>query len=149
MKLRDRKITFNISALILFVIIMLPNIVWFIVPSPNDILRAESTTPILDVFATVAQVMTIAALCIIKNSTAKKLDVTAFIILSLVFCLMYYICWVLYYLNTVNAFVIIGLSVFPCAAFAAYAVDRKNYIALFPTGLFAVLHLASSVINFI
>ena len=35
---------FDVWALVLFFIIMIPNFVWFVVPAPNDILRGESIT---------------------------------------------------------------------------------------------------------
>ncbi|MDE7439384.1 MAG: hypothetical protein K2N23_02635 [Clostridia bacterium] len=148
MKLRDYKFGFNLSALVLFALIMLPNIIWFCVPAQNDVLRGESSTQILDIFASIFQVATIAALCILKNKNAEKLRFSVFLIICGVFCALYYICWIIYYCAVVHTTVLIGLSVFPCISFALYAVDRKNYIALIPTVIFAVLHFTSTAINF-
>lgn len=149
MKIRDYKFSFNLSAFLLFVLIMAPNIVWFCVPSANDILRDPSKVPILDTFVTVSQVIMLAALCILKNKNAGKLKISPLIILSVVFCLLYYACWVLYYCNVVHGAVLIGLSVFPCLSYLVYGIDRKNYPALIPIGLFTILHFISTMINFI
>ncbi len=149
MKLRDYKFTFNISALILFLLIMLPNIVWFIVPAPNDVLRGQSATPVLDILATITQVLMLTALFIFKNSKTSKLKLSPFIIISAAFCVLYHIAWVLYYCNIVNGVIVICLCLLPCLSFIFYGVDRKNYFALIPTALFAALHFTSTVINFL
>ena len=36
--------SFEIWGLLLFLIVMIPNFIWFAIPAPNDILRAESVT---------------------------------------------------------------------------------------------------------
>ncbi len=149
MKLRDYKFTFNISAIILFLLIMLPNIVWFIVPAPNDVLRGQSATPVLDIFATITQVLMVAALCIFRNINAGKLKLSLFSIISVAFCLLYYIVWILYYCRVVNGVIVICLCLLPCLSFIFYGVNRKNYFALIPAALFTALHFISTVINFL
>jgi hypothetical protein len=37
-----KNIKFNIYGLLLFIFIMIPNFIWFVVKAPNDILRSES-----------------------------------------------------------------------------------------------------------
>jgi len=148
MKIKSYKFGFNVSAVVIFVLIMLPNIIWFFVPAQNDILRNESGTQVLDVFVTVFQIIMIAVLCVIKNVNAKKIKISPFIILSAATGLLYYICWILYYSGVVHGVVLLGLCIFPSCAFLFYGIDRKNYIALVPISVFAVLHLVSTIINF-
>ena len=42
--LKNYRIGFDWIGLILFLIIMIPNFIWFVVPAPNDVLRTESVT---------------------------------------------------------------------------------------------------------
>lgn len=148
-KTYDYKFTFNPSALLLFALVMLPNIIWFLIPASNDILRNPSDTPILDTFASIMQVILVIALLLIKNKRARKLKTTPLIILCVAFCLLYYICWILYYCDIVNSGVLLCLCLFPCLSFLFYGFDRKNYIALLPIAIFTLLHFLSTVINFI
>jgi len=148
MKNKSFKFGFNLSAVVVFALIMLPNIIWFFVPAQNDILRSESSTQVLDVFVTVFQVIMLAVLCLIKNVNARKIKISLFIILSVAFGLLYYVCWILYYCGVVHKIVLPGLCIFPCCSFLFYAIDRKNYIALIPISVFAVLHLISTILNF-
>ena len=66
-EIRKYKIGFDVLGLLLFLIIMIPNFIWFAVPTSNDILRNKSITPVIDVIASIFQVITIISLCIIKN----------------------------------------------------------------------------------
>ena len=47
--IKKYKIGFDIWGLITFIIIMIPNFIWFAVSAPNDILRGESITKTVDV----------------------------------------------------------------------------------------------------
>ena len=57
MVLKEFKFGFNIYGLLLFLIIMIPNFIWFAVPAPNDVLRTESVTEVIDTIASVCQVL--------------------------------------------------------------------------------------------
>ena len=44
---KEYRIGFDIWGALLFLIIMLPNTIWFAVPAPNDILRTDSVTKVM------------------------------------------------------------------------------------------------------
>ena len=46
--LKKYKLSFDIWGLLLFLIIMIPNFIWFLYPAPNDVLRADSVTGGID-----------------------------------------------------------------------------------------------------
>lgn len=143
------KLSFGIWGLLLFLIVMIPNFIWFVIPAPNDILRANSITETIDIVASVCQVLMIVALCIFRNRESKKLCITPFMIISAGCCLLYFVSWIVYYGGIVNAIVILGLTIPPCLAFLFFAIDRKNGIALIPISVFTICHLIYGVVNFI
>lgn len=147
--LRDYKISFDIWALVLFLMIMLPNFIWFANPAPKDILRADSVTKTIDKITSLFQILMIAALCILRNNESQKLSATPLIIITGICCLLYYFSWFAYYQGLAGTIVILGLTVLPCLAFLLYAIDRKNGIAMVPTLLFTVGHLIYAFANFI
>ena len=67
---KNYRFGFDFGAAVLFAAVMLPNIYWFAVPAPNDILRGASVTPTIDIIGSVFQVLMIGLLCILKNTTA-------------------------------------------------------------------------------
>lgn len=136
--------------LLLFLIIMIPNFIWFAIPAPNDILRAKSITETIDTVASVCQIFMIAALCILRNiERNKKMRVTPFIIIVAGCCLLYFLSWIVYYGGIVNVIVILGLAIPPCFAFLFFAIDKKNWIAIIPISIFTICHLIYAVANFI
>ncbi len=147
--LKSYKFGFDIWALLLFVLVMVPNIVWFSFPAPVDVLRVDSVTETLDAVASVLQVMMIAALCLLKRRDAETVHLSPLIILAIACVLLYYVCWVAYYFGVVLAPVLLGLAAFPCAAFISYAADRRNWIALVLACAFSVCHLVFAIANFI
>ena len=143
------KLGFDISGLILFLLVMAPTFIWLAVPAPNDVLRTESATSMVDTLGTVCQFLFIACLCVVINKERSRLRFSPLVVASIVCVMMYYIGWVLYYRGITNAWVILLLTIPPCLAFILFAIDRKNLPAvLFAVG-FAVCHLIFGIVNFI
>ena len=149
MLLKKYRFGFDVWALVLFFIIMIPNFIWFAVPAPNDILRGESITKTVDVIASICQVLMVMSLCIFIHQDRKKISITRFIMTTVICCLLYFLCWILYYFGVTNAVFILGLTIFPCVAFLFFAIDRKNMIAVIPASIFMVCHLIYGMVNYI
>ena len=149
MRVKGYKLTFDIWGLLLFLVIMIPNFIWFAVPAPNDVLRTNSITETIDTIASVCQVLMVTALCFFRNRKVKKLCATPMVLISVGCVLLYFLSWIVYYFGIVNAFVILGLTILPCLAFLFFAIDRKNRIAMIPISIFTVCHLIYGVVNFI
>lgn len=60
--IKKYRIGFDIWGLIIFIIIMVPNFIWFVVPAPNDIFRGESITETVDAIASICQVLMVMSL---------------------------------------------------------------------------------------
>jgi len=146
---KNYKFGFDIWGLILFLFIMLPNFIWFVVPASDDVLRTESVTEIADAIGSVCQVVMVAALCALIHKERKKLSITPLIIGVIGCCLLYYGCWILYYAGMTNAAVVLGMTVVPCLVFLFFALDRKNGIALIPITCFTICHVIFGVANFL
>lgn len=60
--LKRYKLSFEICGLLLFLIVMIPNFIWFAIPAPNDILRTKSITETVDTVASVCQILMIVSI---------------------------------------------------------------------------------------
>ena len=147
--LKRYKLSFEICGLLLFLIVMIPNFIWFAIPAPNDILRTKSITETVDTVASVCQILMIVSICIFRNRESKKLCIFPFVIMVTVCYLLYVASWIAYYNGMANVIVILGLTIPPCLAFLFFAIDRKNGIALIPISIFTICHLVYGVVNFI
>ncbi len=148
-KIKNYTCGFDVWGFLLFVVIMLPNFIWFSVPAPNDVLRKVSATALLDTVASVCQGLMVAALCIFRHRARNKIRATPLIVCTVIFCFLYGVCWVNYYLGIVNIPILLGLTVLPCLSFLFFAIDRKNGIAVLPIVLFTICHLIYCIVNFI
>lgn len=92
--MKKYKFGFDIWGLLLFFAIMIPNVIWFALPAPDDILRADSVTGTLDAVASVCQVLMVAALCICKNIECRKLRLTPLILAVIFCCVLYFASWI-------------------------------------------------------
>ena len=147
--LKHYRFAFDPWGLLLFLLVMLPNFIWFAVPAPNDILRAESATPVVDAIGSVFQVLTVACLCFVIHNDRSKLRFSPLIIATIVCVAIYYVGWVLYFTAKVSLIVILLLTIPPCLAFILFAADRKNLPAILFATVFAVCHLVFAVVNFV
>ena len=142
------KIKFDLFGLIAFLLVMIPNIVWFFVPAHNDVLRKiKTSTEILDLVAKICQVFI--AFCftfiVIRSGYKKRLPI--FIISFFIFLILYYLCWIIYYIGA-NAFTVMGLTILPCFAFVCLSFYKNNMIALVPVLIFTVCHFVYALSNF-
>lgn len=147
--LKNYKLTFDPWCLILFLIIMIPNLIWFIIPAPNDILRISSTAEVFDILSSIFQVLMLITLCFFKNTKSETIRFSLLIIVTSVCCLLYFGSWILYYSGITNSFIILSLASLPCLAFLLFDIDRKNWLALIPIFIFSTCHIISGLINFI
>lgn len=138
---------FDAGSAVLFAAIMAPNLIWFLIPAPVDILRRESLTPTLDAVGSVFQVLMVVLLCFVKNTSAGK---QAPYLWSTAACYgLYCIAWVAYYLGITSSVVMLTLCLAPCLAFGFFAVGRKNYPAMLFLAGFTVCHLIFGIVNFL
>lgn len=147
--MKKYRLGFDPWGLLLFLLIMLPNLIWFAVPAPNDILRGESATPVLDSAASVCQVLMVAALCGSVSGKRGPLHPSPLIFSAVCCVLLYYAGWALYYMALAGPPVIGLLTLPPCLAFMFFPMDRRNFPAVFLTICFAICHLICAAVNFI
>lgn len=147
--IKNYKLGVDIYSLLLFLIIMLPNFIWFALPAPNDILRTDSVTPIVDAIGSFCQIFFIIALCILQRKSTPKIQVNPLIIMVIASLLLYFTGWIFYYIGVTNPLIILLLTIPPCSAFIFLAIDRKNIIALIPAIAFTICHITYAIINFI
>ena len=147
--LKQYRFGFDPWGLLLFLFVMLPNFIWFAVPAPNDILRTDSATPVVDAIGSVFQVLTVACLCFVINKERDKLRFTPLVVIAIICIAVYYIGWALYYGSIANSWIILLLTVPPCLSFILFAADRKNLLAVLFATVFALCHLVFAVVNFV
>lgn len=147
--LRKRyRLGLDVMGLGLFVLIMLPNVIWMAVPPVPDPLSLPSVTPRLDLAASAAQALMVAALCLVKSRQTVPVPRPAAAAIGLC-CLGYYAAWGCYYGGVLHPALFLSMCVLPCLALLLYAAARRNWAAFVPGVVFSVLHGVYGICNFL
>ncbi len=137
----------DVWGLLLFAVIMLPNIIAFCVPAISS--HFQENTP-LDPAASVFQVISVALLIFIVRREREKIKFSSpLIVLAGLALICYYIAWIFLFCSYLNAAVWLFLAIMPCAALICFEIARKNIFALPFTVVFAILHIISTCIAYL
>lgn len=138
---KNYKIGFDLWGFILFVLLMVPGIVYWCLPAFNDL----GGNAVLDLIALFFQVLGIAFLIVIVRKHPERRNIFDSLFMMIVaLVLFYYVAWIVYFCGFNQLNIILFLTVCPCAALLMYELERKNFLALFPTAVFSVLHIISA-----
>jgi hypothetical protein len=142
---------FSLKGFVAFILVMIPNIIWMIAPPVNNPIAGNSAVyPVLDIVVIVSQVIMIALLIILIPQEGKKgKSIKIYIELSS-FCLVgYYFAWISYYTGLVYPWILVGMAVLPSIYFISVELWLKNYIAIIPSIVFGITHIAITCSNFL
>ena len=148
--MKQYKIGFSVKGLISFVAVMLPNIIWMVAPPANDILAGNSAeNPFFDAVLNICRWLTVFALAFVINKNEKESKYSKFFIAAVVCLSVYYISWILYYCGSANPWLFVaGLAAAPSLYFIFVALWLKNYPAILPSAIFAVIHVTVTFLNY-
>ena len=150
--MKKYKIGFSVKGFAAFLCVMIPNIIWAVLPPTNDILAGNnSDNPIYDVILNICRLLIVALLVFLVNKTEKESRTPKALLGVSVFCLLgYFMSWVLYYLGNTNPWLLlIGLAASPSLYFIFIGLWLKNYPAILPSIIFAIIHIAITYANFL
>ncbi|WP_300738208.1 hypothetical protein [uncultured Dubosiella sp.] len=81
----SKTFSFDWRGLVLFLLIMIPNVIWFTCPAPDDVLRHTTDHKMLDSIMSVVQIAMVGSLCISgkqkRNSWQQYTTIFLFVLL--------------------------------------------------------------------
>lgn len=149
------RIRFSWIGLIIFMLPMLINFVYFIFPPVNEPEEAETVNKTWEMIEQVTRVLYAVAICILVSK--KEIDFKSpWLYLGLVFLILYYIVWIRYFIGGRDIallgksflFVPMPLAVFPVLYFFFSAIWLHNYIAAILMVIFGIAHNLVSYASF-
>lgn len=151
----DYKIQFSLTGFIIFMIPMLINIVYAILPPVNAPEETESFNKIWEIIEQATRVLYVVAICGLVSK--KEINFKSpLLYLALVFLVLYYIVWIRYFMGGRDVallgksflFVSMPLAVFPVLYFLFSAFWLHNYIAAIFMVIFGIAHNVVSYASF-
>lgn len=149
----NMKFKFSIVGLIIFMLPMLINIVYFKFPPVNEVKKAQSVNHVLELIEQVSRILYAVAICILVSN--EKLNFKSpWLYTGIVFLVLYYLVWIRYFVGGRDV-ALLGksflcvpqpLAIFPIIYFICASIWMHNYIAL---GLMVIFGAAHNVVSYI
>lgn len=148
-QMKKYKISFSLKGLVAVTLVMIPNILYSLIPYNTNLLEYDEAFGVLDILENIFRVILIITLIgIVNTDNSQKIggfeSISAYLFLS-----AYYLMWIMMFLGMSNAFIYIGLAVFPCVFFLITSIILRNYPACFAVAVFAAFHIIITYRNYL
>lgn len=148
--MKNYSLGFSVRGLTAVILVLIPNIIWSVLPHETDVLEQSTAFGIFDLFENIFRVLLIILLIFVVNKKNENAEKRRYHIAgSVVFITAYYFMWILLSFGLSSGIVYIGLAVFPCAFFVMTAVILRNYLSMIAVVIFAVFHIIITFKNYL
>lgn len=131
---------FSWKGLIIFILPMIPNLFFFLLPASAGAASSVAGPKILDFLEHGSQGIFIFLLIFLVSNKASKLN-SPYAIAMGIMLLLYYLLWIIYFSGHVTLLTQLGLAVFPVIYFILGELWLHNPLAVIPTLLFGIFHV--------
>lgn len=147
----DLKLKFSWVGIVIFILPMLINIIYLIVPPANMVKEIPSYNDTLELVEQVTRVLYAVSICVLVND--KKTDfMSPWFYLGLLFLTLYYIVWIRYFvggrdlalLGKSFMFIPMPLAIFPVLYYLFATIWVRNGIAAILMIIFGIVHTVIS-----
>lgn len=140
-------IGFSWKGLIIFLLPMLPNVLFFILKNPNGSMSAANNHFILDIVEHGSQAI-FAALLIIIVSRKDTPVLCGYTIVMLILLLFYYGLWIGYFSIGAGFIMLMAMAVLPVIYFILGELWIHNIPAVIPTAIFGIVHIIITYMDY-
>ncbi len=138
---------FSLKGLVIFLLPMLPNILFFILPKPNSSLAVANNHSLLDIIEHGSQAIFF-VLLIFGVSKTESPVLCGYTILMVMLLLSYYGLWLAYYTVGTNFTMIMLMAIFPVSYFFLAEIWLQNLLAIVPLTIFGITHIIITYRNY-
>jgi hypothetical protein len=138
---------FSWKGLVVFLLPMIPNIFYFLIPASDASGNTANSHLILDIIEHGSQAIFIFMLIfVIRKQTSEILS--SYSIGMVIMLISYYVLWVFYFTGKVNLVILLGMALLPVVYFVLAELWLHNYLAIIPTALFGIVHVIITYTDF-
>lgn len=138
---------FSLKGLIIFLLPMIPNLFFFLLPSSAAASSSVSNTKILDFLEHGSQGIFIFILVFFVSNKVSQLS-SRYIIAMGIMLALYYLLWIIYFTGHVTLLFQLGLAVLPVFYFIFGELWLHNPLAIIPTIIFGIFHVIITLSNY-
>lgn len=138
---------FSWKGFIVFLLPMVPNIFYFLIPASDVSANKINTHLILDILEHGSQAIFIFMLIFVISKQTSKI-LCPYTISMAIILIFYYVLWIFCFTGKANLVILLGMAVLPVVYFILAEMWLHNYLAIIPTALFGILHVIITYIDF-
>ncbi len=143
----DYHFGFSWRGLIVFLLPMVPNLFYFLIPASIDSGNKGNSHFLLDILEHGSQAIFIFLLIfVIRNQASQMLF--PYLIGMGVLLFFYYVLWMLYFTGNASLFILLGMAVLPVIYFILAEIWLHHYLAILPTTLFGIIHVIITYMDY-
>ncbi|MGV8980992.1 hypothetical protein [Clostridium sp.] len=143
----QNNIAFSWKGLVVFLLPMIPNIFYFLIPASDVSGNNVNTHLILDVLEHGSQAIFIFLLIFVVKKHTSEI-VCPYTISMAIMLSFYYILWIFCFTGKANLVILLGMAVIPVIYFILAEMWLHNYLAIIPTAVFGVMHFIITYMDF-
>lgn len=132
-------IGFSLQGFIIILLVMIPNIFYFIFPKFFISNHKVTKHKVLELIEHSSQFLFMILLLLLKSNIDASIQSKLVLVILLVL-MAYYLLWVLLFLGYKNRVVLMCMAIFPVIYFLIAEVWLHNYFAMIPTVIFGIVH---------
>ena len=138
---------FSWYGFIVFLLPMLPNILYFLIPASTESGKNENSHLVLDILEHGSQAIFIFLLIFVisRQTTEILCPYTIIMVISL---FIYFVLWIFCFTGKANLIILLGMAVLPVVYFILAEMWLHNYLAILPTAFFGIAHVIITYIDF-
>lgn len=138
---------FSWEGLVVFILVMVPNLFYFWLPKSSGAGRAASHHWLLDVIEHASQAVFVLLLVFFRRSQVSHV-LSPYTLGMAVFLFVYYLLWILYFRGFRNLTVLLGMAASPVVYFILAEIWLYKGPAIVPTAIFGVTHIVITYIDY-
>lgn len=138
---------FSWKGLLAFLLVMVPNLFYFLLPNQNPSGSGISDHLILDRVEHASQAIFICLLLFLVKKQNSPM-VSPYTICIAIILLSYYALWISYFAGSKSLTVLLGMAVLPVIYFAIAEIWLHNLPAIIPTAVFGITHIMITYMDF-
>ena len=147
MEFLQNNIGFSWKGLIIFLLPMIPNVFYFLIPASDVSGNNVNTHLILDVFEHGSQAIFIFLLIFVTRKQTSEI-LCPYTIGMAIMLIFYYLLWIFCFTGKANLGILLGMAVLPVVYFIFAEMWLHNYLAIIPTAIFGVIHVIITYMDF-
>lgn len=138
---------FSWKGFLVFLLPMIPNVLFFILPNPNGSSTPVNKHILLDIIEHVSQAVFFMLLMFVISKKQSPM-LCGYTIFMAILLLSYYGFWIAYFKSGANFILLMLMAIFPVTYFILAELWLHNFIAMIPLIIFGITHILITYVNY-